>query len=311
MTLLDDACPKRGVITLYPKYLEGAPGDEWTEALEFPTSCKTWSCPVCQRKLSAYVRMVAEYGLLTAEHSEFTTCTFALPATSRRTRTPKRSPRDSRRNSVLPNYFSDNLENAHSVARVWARFLSKLSPSLPNLAWMKVIEMTAQQQPHLHLLITSSAPIPASWRYNVTIWWYWATFGGSWITHSEEVKNPYKTAAYLCKYLAKTFGDRRALQAAGFSRRYSRSRNWPVERMRLLGTLYELWMPSREINRRKVSPHKWRKGDAHDWRGRAASTADHPLAVRVGTDLAKLLEQRRLTERTKHQIRKVRSLSDV
>lgn len=306
----DSTCPRRGLITLRPAWID-AP-DEFLEPLEVPTCCKTWTCNVCQKKLSAYVRMVAEYGLLTAAHSEFTTLTFALPSTSTKTRTPKRLPRNKRKNSRLPRYFSDSLENAASVASAWARFLSKLSPSLPDLSWMKVIEMTTAHQPHLHLLITSSEPIPARWRYEVTIWWYWATFGSSWITDSSPVANAHKTAAYIAKYLAKSFSTRRDLEASGFGRRYSRSRSWPVERIRMLGTLYKMWAPTREFQGgKKVSPHTWRPGEADHWRDRALATAAHPLAIRVGTDLAKELEAFRLTERTLFQMNAIRSVTDV
>ena len=88
-------------------------------------------------------------------------------------------------------------------------------------------------------------------------------------------------AGYLAKYIAKSNQITAALLELGFTRTWSRSRSWPVERFRLLATVEKSW--------KKISPHypgdwkemKTNRMTTKEW---IEWTEENPF-LSVGTDL--------------------------
>lgn len=95
-------------------------------------------------------------------------------------------------------------------------------------------------QPHLHLIVSGLgneyASIAAGWSHL----WLKAT-RDSYIVDVRPVWSSRGAARYLVKYLIKGMGQRMALESLGFVRRWSRSRGWPADRVRLRGTVEDGW----------------------------------------------------------------------
>ncbi len=71
--------------------------------------------------------------------------------------------------------------------------------------------------------------------------WREAT-GDSFIVDVQRVLGAAGAAGYMAKYLLKNSGSREALEAAGFLRRFSRSRDWPSPApMKISGVVSTLW----------------------------------------------------------------------
>lgn len=104
---------------------------------------------------------------------------------------------------------------------------------------------------------------------------------------------------YMGKYLLKNSMHRHELEAKGFMRRWSRSRNWPGDTLVRVGTRDEQWVRTQWA---------W-EGSAKGALAQAAidNSEGHPLLERVGTDLALELLGR---NRRKSNLLKFRRLID-
>lgn len=168
------------------------------------TGCKMWDCPACGPKVLSAVKMRMEYGCLRQKHLLFITLTFRKE-------------------------FDDIRESATSVGTAWRRWLYYLKklPQWKTMTWFKVIEVTKKGQPHLHLLVGGISLRKEEAARDAINAWMRATSFRSYIVDVQAVLGESGAAAYLSKYMAKGLQGRKDLQALGFSRRWSRSRNWP------------------------------------------------------------------------------------
>lgn len=204
--------------------------------------------------------------------------------------------------------------DADSVARVWKAFLRTLKYRKSNkqIAWFRVIEATKKSQPHLHLIVgglgervaccrpgTTRRPCAHHWKRERVLedckrdcleheWsraWFDAT-GDSWVVNAKRIVGPEGAAAYLAKYLTKAVRQRNVLEALGFSRRWSRSRNWPGgEQMELKATKDGRWVATAFVYR---GAPMWERFEEN-----ARISSGSLLMQRTGTELADKLGKRR------------------
>lgn len=190
------------------------------------------------------------------------------------------------------------LRNAASVAKDWRALWRKWKYSEPNqLHWLRVIELTKKGQPHLHVIVGPTVSRIRCYgstfdvqtfkkrfyscdclSHRLSRMW-WATTGDSWIVHAVPVAGARGAARYLAKYLTKqeSFAP---LLAAGFSRRWSRSRGFPAGgRLRLRTSIEENW-------RRTEISHRYA------WSVRKEPYGALELNDPVGDDLVVLLAAR-------------------
>ncbi len=213
-------CPRSG----FMEFRDGLGQNYFME-----TSCKTWRCVVCRPKLKNLVMLKMEYGLLSMS---------SIGRSYLITVTLKKGNEESK--------------DAAYVRQAWERLLKYLKlnrPSNRTMMWFKVTEMTNNLQPHLHLLVggignrpdwchgpldkTCGDCVQCEWR----LWWLYVT-GDSFIVDVREIYDVRGACEYLGKYLIKAFSLRDELEALGFKRRYSTSRNWPrAEDMRFRGSI--------------------------------------------------------------------------
>ena len=119
----------------------------------------------------------------------------------------------------------------------------------------------------------------------------------SWITDVKIVYSSSGAAAYLGDYLQKQEGEREALDAMGFKRRWSRTNGWPAdELLRRKGTADEQWVR-----------HVWSPGEPSYATKAIEASAGHPLLERVGgriyLELADKMARSSLENRVKRSIR--------
>ena len=193
------------------------------EDLCIETSCKTWKCKVCRPNLLKKVKSRMIYGCLTLDSTWFITLTYK--ATSQR------------------------LRGVSFAREDWAQLLRLWRQWSPEIAWFRVMELTQQRIIHFHLLVGNlPASHPTSCKGKAHEWgkeWreelgkceclehvvgaqWLETTGDSYIVAVRKVDTAGGVARYLAKYMQKSFDQRDELEAMGFSRRYSKSRNWPV-----------------------------------------------------------------------------------
>lgn len=109
--------------------------------------------------------------------------------------------------------------------------------------------------------------------------WYGIT-GDSYIVDVRRTYEAEKLGNYLSKYLVKGMRQREEMEALGFLRRYSSSRNWPKpEMLRLRGTVMDRWL--------RLERSAERLGD--EGRKLLESSKVAYLMERVGDDLVELL----------------------
>ena len=236
------------------------------------TVCKTWLCRACREKVKALVLARIEKGILTAGRCYLISLTFV-------------------------NRRGHDQRNAASVAVAWRRLLRRLRN--PNLMWFRVIELTKRNQPHLHLIVggignrTANCekhphPYDADWRSACKFsplcveheWsraWFEAT-ADSYVVDARPVLGAAGAAHYLGKYLTKAMGSRETLVALGFSRRWSRSQNWPTGDVYLRGT--ELGWDHTEWS--------WKGGDGYGYAAAAAQKDQNAYMLeRLGDDVVR------------------------
>lgn len=108
--------------------------------------------------------------------------------------------------------------------------------------------------------------------------WYGIT-GDSWVVDCRPVWSASGAASYLFKYLDKGFTERGDLEALGFKRRWSCSRDWPSpERMEFVVTQSKGWQ----------STQFFKRGTGFDGQLQREEEASKqsPYAMKAGTELA-------------------------
>ncbi len=203
-------CPKAGYVIL----------EKGTGRLILPTSCKTWSCNVCQKNLMSYFKMRVKVGLSLIGQSNFTTITY---------KTKRHS-----------------LQDAGFAQRDWKALIKSLAFQPPN-QWLKVTELTKAKMPHHHLVSNAGTRRPRCYgiefeirefkrrfetcecySHEMSRVWYSIT-GDSYICHVTPVTSHKSSGSYLAKYMMKKPEDRMYLEAVyQVKRRFSSSRGWPA-----------------------------------------------------------------------------------
>ncbi len=226
--MLINECPKAGYVWLW------ASG----ERIVIPTTCKGWRCIPCQPKKIFVMRKIAELGCYRLQESfgrcAFTTITYAMKG-------------------------SYSIRNAATVKEDWATLLKQfLRPR--NMIMFRVTELTKNGQVHLHLI--NSWPtigtekltcriegVRKNWgreylkedcecvEHELSRCWYRIT-GDTWITDVREISTAQKAGSYVASYIKKGMVTWSKLEALGFERRYSKSRDWPVS---------GIWMRGKEL----------------------------------------------------------------
>ena len=271
------------------------------------TRCKTWSCLGCRDSAKNLLRMRIAYGCLTLGQCYFITLTLRLDP---------RSTEDVERSGGLSLY---PMRDAAFVGKAWRALLSSLkrNPLWKEMAWLKVPELTARGQPHLHVILGgigswSAREVhceqhPHSWgkawrdrecsclEHTVSRAWNIAT-GGSWIVDVRPVVGAYGAAAYLMKYVVKGMYVRGRLEELGFLRRWSRSANWPGgTELHLAGTdqgwVSVKWKGGEEDREASV---RWAEVSA------GAAVMEH-----IGTDLGMELAERNVRKGGADRIKKL------
>lgn len=240
-------CPKRGWIWL-------TTSSNRTVVME--TTCKTWGCAACAKKLKALFSMRVEAGISALGRCAFTTFTLRR---------------------------EDEALGADYVRVAWKEFSRRWNRTEEGFQWLKVVELTKRRQPHLHLVM---GPVEGHLRcygprrkigdwfrrdrdcaclsHRLSRIWEQVT-GDSWVVYLVEVSGGGGAAGYLSKYMAKTHEQRALLWEAGFSRRWSTSKGWPG---------------GGRIRLRQTERGGWKARDMHSF----GTTKPNPpdLEVRVG-----------------------------
>lgn len=262
-----EECPRKGYSVLRRKF---------QNPLLIETRCKQKRCVPCGPAVKAHVALKAEIGSWIRGGSYFITVTFKMGTGLQK--------------------------DADSVQVAWRRFLYLLKRNYPQLTkemeWMKVIELTDQGQPHLHLLVSGfpgGTQDRCRGRKNEKNWvsngcfmargtcilhavaksWMETTKGESWVCDASKVRSPSSAGNYVGKYITKAYEETR-LAKLGFKRVWSASRGFaPDLRVRLAGTVAGKWT--------KVE-HFYSKYDQSDWLDRGSNDPDlklvgHPLVM--------------------------------
>lgn len=221
----DTLCPKAGRILMY---------NSAYEPMAIPTTCKSWGCPVCgPRKVFTWSKKLTSVlqGL-----NNLSLITFTLK----------------KEGNVL--------QDADYVRKAQASFLRHLKRRYKmKMAWIMVPELTKAMVPHLHAVFSMERPIEWMRCQSLT----WNLYNEGWLTKSCEClhhvacrlwfeitgdsfivdvrpiqRTPHGVSLYLAKYLMKGgFGEQRQiLNAIGFNRRWSRSRDFPMPDIKLRGS---------------------------------------------------------------------------
>ncbi len=208
--------------------------------------------------------------------------------------------------------------NAQSVAQDWKELWRRWKrDGHPRIEWLRVIELTKQKQPHLHVVM---GPIPGRIRcygkdldtaffiragtrgclclsHRLSRLWSDIT-GDSWIVHTMPVAGARGIGKYLGKYLGKSQLVRQELEQLGFKRRWSSTRGYSGgDRLRLRQTQEGGW---KEVQ--WTPPNRM-----------ALAIPDGPetLKERVGTDLAVALASRGNQHRIVTQLRRLLDAENV
>jgi hypothetical protein len=260
-------CPRKGYSVLRRKF---------QNPLLIETRCKQKRCVPCGPAVRAHVALKAEIGSWIRGGSYFITTTYKMGIGLQK--------------------------DAGSVQADWRRFLYLLKRNYPQLTekmhWMKVIELTQQGQPHLHLIVTG---LPGGTldrcrgRKNEKRWvelgcfqavgtcllhavsktWMDTTGGTSWVCDASKVRSASQVGNYVGKYITKAY-EETGLAKLGFKRVWSASQGFaPDLRVRLAGTVAGKWT--------KVE-HFFSKYDQGDWVDRSRDDPDlklvgHPLVM--------------------------------
>lgn len=267
-------CPRQGIAWLVAN-------NRYQTVTAMRTTCKTKGCPICRHKVKAKFTMLVQYGLLTLGPCYFTTLTLKAGHALEK--------------------------DALYVRQVWRRMLRWLRHTFPTVEFVKVVELTRQHQPHLHLVIHLgptfwTAACEQSHKYNerwlnkqcdclehrFSAAWHHIT-RNSFVVNVSKVNTPAKTASYLGKYMAKGIHHKRQLAQLGFLRSWARSKGWPFDPIRLAQTEEGGWKKKYFTGPNQVPEGFLGKGSALQWLEASESRGIR----RLGTDLALQLQQHR------------------
>jgi len=287
---VDEICPKAGNVWMINK-----PG----ELLVMPTACKTKGCKVCRKKVESKFKMLVEYGCLTLHPSYFITFTLRVG--------------------------KEPLRDADYVAALWRKVLENWRSIFgPKVAWLKVVELTKQDQPHLHVIahFGKKSLVPTcekKARYDQT-WldkdcdclehrfsrlWH-SLSADSYVVDVQLVTGRKRASSYLAKYFAKDTAKMDVLKERGFSRAWSRSRTWPGAKMELEWTREWGWTHIVFAGRKEsVFP---KQGTVQEFLERGEESH---LSRRVGDDLSVLLANEAELTYKKSEFRKAVALLDL
>ena len=251
-----------------------------------PTNCKVYACKGCRNRVMSAFKMRIEYGCQTLGDCVFITLTFRVA--------------------------TDTRQNAASVAKVWRELLRRLKrrSRWKDVEWLKVPELTKQKQPHLHILmgrikkpyrIACSGKYhlyDANWRskacdcleHDLSRTWK-AITGDSFVVNVRYVTGPQGAGSYLAPYMTKGGIIRADMENAGFMRRFSRSRGWPGDQLKLAHTVEHGW-----------ETITWTAGPADP--AYVSQVSSPGLDQRVGTDLAQELGRKRTHRIKAHKLRR-------
>lgn len=201
-------CDRRGYTELFTK--EG-------RSVILPTTCKTWGCVVCRKKLKAFFRARVEVGVSTLGRCCFMTITYQAD--------------------------SERLADAQCVRKDYAELWQRLRRAGHRWEWLRVMEWTKRGIPHHHLVM---GPIKGEMRCHgrrvnkgaetteyvakigvcrcmshIFAEAWLAVTGDSYMCFGTEVRSGVGAGGYMGKYLDKTFHRKTA------ARRYTMSRGFP------------------------------------------------------------------------------------
>lgn len=224
-SLLLGKCDRAGFVEMFLKN---------GRSVILPTTCKTWRCLVCRRKLIALFEARVEVGCSRLGRCAFITITYLRE--------------------------SGRLEDAACVPRDWAALWLRLKRQGRTWAWLKVTELTKAGIPHHHVVM---GPVESQQRIrchgrsikrgaetaryirrmadceclaHIFARAWSAITGDSFMVFAVEVEPGRGAGTYMGKYLHKTF------EGPWLKRRFSTSRNWPAAgRMRLAITMEGGW----------------------------------------------------------------------
>lgn len=197
------------------------------------THCRTWRCLSCRDKNRARVVSLIQYGCSTLVNSWLVTVTYK--------RDGRLTPRPATR-----------------TLRDLGRLYEMLRQKHPNLTYLRVPELTKKKQVHFHHLMGGLGDAPDAcerfadyrrdWRertclcleHELSPLWHQIT-GDSFVVDVSKVLLASALASYLAKYVTKSMDDRAPLVAAGYTRRWSTSRNWPRSELLTRGFVDDEW----------------------------------------------------------------------
>lgn len=185
-------------------------------------ACKTWGCLKCSNQNLLNFKSLVNEGCFQLGPFVFITLTLL------------------RRQGVV-------LKRAPYAWAVWRLFIRRLKeiPKYRDSEWVMVPELTEAGQPHLHLILSvswSDGSKRMAKRINREVRKVWRKVtGDSYVVWTTPVVGTRGPGGYLAKYMAKDMVEREALEAAGFHRRFSRSRGWPKFTYRLIGSGANMW----------------------------------------------------------------------
>lgn len=233
-------------------------------------SCKTWGCVECRDRKLAEVKRRMWYGCSILGSCYLITLTYRAV------------------NGETP-------RNADGARKVWRAWLQRLNNKFPKVAWFRIVELTKMGIPHYHLLVGGLETLMPRecrtlkkdlWKESgcdcLTHWvarsWYEST-GDSYIVDVRHVVGPSGISNYLGKYLIKSMGEgqRERLEALGYPRRFSRSDNWPSDKLQSRGTAEGGW---------SAAVYERRHGPKEEYLSKLATESEGDyLLERVGPEL--------------------------
>lgn len=216
-------CDRRGFSELFTP--EG-------RSIVLPTTCKTWGCVVCRKKLLALFRARVEVGVSHIGRSVFMTITYLEG--------------------------SVRLQGAQCVQKDWQALWRNLKRAGHDWKWLKVTELTEKGTPHHHVVIGPVSGVirchgktikkgRETYEYMKRIKWCECTAhifsrtwqkitGDSFMCFAVAVTNSSGAGTYMSKYMQKNF------MRPTTGRRFTTSRDWPGgQRIRLAVTLAKGW----------------------------------------------------------------------
>lgn len=208
---------------------------------------------------------------------------------------------------------------ATSVRADWREWLLWWNLHYPKGMWVRALELTQKKQPHLHLVVSfgpgmtprarceRKAKYDARWRgkicdcleHALSRVWNGIVPDSYVVDCRDAVKGD---ASYLAKYIAKANQITADLVELGFTRTWSRSRSWPVERFQLLPTVEKSWKKMSH-----VYPGEWKEMSRNrltteDW---ITWTKENPF-LSIGTDLNWEMEKEHEKDRVISRGEKIR-----